>query len=86
MPIAVLPSRRVSVAGALAVALLAPAAQAASIDTENPDLSLRWDNTVKYSNALRLKNTRTARCSPTQIKTMATAISARVSFPIGWTC
>ncbi|MES2262778.1 MAG: DUF1302 domain-containing protein [Pseudomonadota bacterium] len=33
-----------------------PAAYAAEFDTDNPDLKLRWDNTVKYSAAYRLKN------------------------------
>lgn len=32
------------------------AAQAFQIDTGNPDLSLRWDNTLKYSSAWRLKD------------------------------
>lgn len=32
------------------------AANAASIGTGNPDLSVRWDNTLKYSNAFRLKD------------------------------
>lgn len=31
-------------------------AGAYQIDTGNPDLTLRWDNTVKYSNAFRLKS------------------------------
>lgn len=29
---------------------------AASINTGNPDLSVRWDNTLKYSNAFRVKD------------------------------
>lgn len=36
--------------------LSAPAAQAFQIDTGNPDLSLRWDNTLKYSSAWRVKD------------------------------
>lgn len=31
-------------------------ASAASISTGNPDLSVRWDNTLKYSNAFRVKD------------------------------
>lgn len=33
-----------------------PTAQAFEIETGNPDLSLRWDNTFKYSSAWRLKD------------------------------
>lgn len=36
--------------------LSAPAAQAFQIDTGNPDLSLRWDNTLKYSSAWRAQD------------------------------
>lgn len=36
--------------------LFAASAFGFEVDTGNPDLSLRWDNTVKYSNAFRLKN------------------------------
>lgn len=36
--------------------LAAPAAQAIEIDTGNPDWTLRWDNTVKYSLMQRLKS------------------------------
>lgn len=32
------------------------AANAASINAGNPDLSVRWDNTLKYSNAFRVKD------------------------------
>lgn len=35
--------------------LTLPDAAATDIDTGNPDLKLRWDNTVKYSAAFRLK-------------------------------
>lgn len=37
-------------------ALLATNAAAFEIDTGNPDIKLRWDNTVKYSTAARLKD------------------------------
>lgn len=37
------------------MALMSPGAQAFVIDTGNPDLRLRWDNTIKYSSAGRLK-------------------------------
>ena len=41
---------------ALAVASLAATpSHAAQIDTGNPDMQLRWDNTVKYSAGVRLK-------------------------------
>lgn len=43
------------VAAAMAV-LVAGGAMAAQIETENSDLSLRWDNTVKLSGAYRLNN------------------------------
>ncbi|HHJ1300225.1 TPA: DUF1302 domain-containing protein [Pseudomonas sp. H2] len=33
-----------------------PCAQAFEVQTDNPDLSLRWDNTLKYSSAWRLKD------------------------------
>jgi hypothetical protein len=36
------------------LAVLAPDAKAFEIDAGNPDLKLRWDNTIKYSNAFRL--------------------------------
>ncbi|MBO1537268.1 DUF1302 domain-containing protein [Pseudomonas sp. OA65] len=50
-------SRRVPFTLTLAASLGlgASAAQAFQIDTGNPDLSLRWDNTLKYSAAWRLK-------------------------------
>jgi hypothetical protein len=50
------PSRRVPLSLAVAMALGAPAVQAFDIDTGVPDLSLRWDNTLKYSSAWRLKD------------------------------
>lgn len=37
-----------------AASLMASGAQALDFDTGNPDLSIRWDNTVKYSAARRL--------------------------------
>ncbi|ATP50252.1 hypothetical protein CR512_13090 [Pseudomonas putida] len=42
----------------LATALVCglPCAQAFEVQTDNPDLSLRWDNTLKYSSAWRLKD------------------------------
>ena len=54
------PAQRLKLAPKLA-AMAAAAAAACSanafeIDTGNPDLKLRWDNTVKYSNAFRLKD------------------------------
>ena len=38
-----------------AAAMLASGANAFEIDTGNPDLKLRWDNTVRYSTAFRLE-------------------------------
>jgi hypothetical protein len=40
----------------LAQLCLAPLARSAEIDTGNPDLKVRWDNTVKYSTAFRVKD------------------------------
>ena len=39
---------------AIAVAVVASGAHADTIETGNPDLTVRWDNTVKYSAAQRL--------------------------------
>lgn len=39
-----------------ATALMSVTGQAAEIDVGNPDMAVRWDNTVKYSVATRLKN------------------------------
>jgi hypothetical protein len=33
-----------------------PLAHGSEIETDNPDLKVRWDNTVKYSTAFRVKN------------------------------
>jgi len=43
-----------TLAGTLVLGI--PCAQAFEISTGNPDLSLRWDNTLKYSSAWRLKD------------------------------
>lgn len=43
-------------AGAAAALLLCGPAMAMSIDTGNPDIELRWDNTIKYSSAFRLED------------------------------
>lgn len=48
--------RRQALAIAVAAAAVSPAGQAFTFDTENPDLRVLWDTTVKYSNAFRLKN------------------------------
>lgn len=45
--------RRVAVAAAACVA--GANALAIEFDTGNPDLSVRWDNTIKYSAAARLR-------------------------------
>jgi hypothetical protein len=46
----------IAIAAAAAAALSATAAGAATIDTSNPELSLRWDTSLKYSVAGRLKS------------------------------
>lgn len=48
--------RRHALTPLLLALLAAPAAQAIEIDTGNPDWTLRWDNTVKYSLMQRLKS------------------------------
>lgn len=45
---------------ALEAAFLSVSAQAGEIDTGNPDVKVRWDNTLKYSIAARLKAPATA--------------------------
>ena len=50
------PRGRVGWAAASVAALVATAAPAAEIDTGREDLKIRWDNTVKYSAAQRLKD------------------------------
>lgn len=44
-----------ALATAVASALAAPAARAFQIETDNPDLRVLWDTTVKYSTAWRVK-------------------------------
>lgn len=46
-------SRLRPIASVCAALMGAPAAHAVEIDVGNPDLKLRWDNTVKYSAAVR---------------------------------
>lgn len=48
--------RKSSVVLAITTLMTAGAASAAEFDTGNSDLQLRWDNTVKYSTARRLKD------------------------------
>jgi len=43
-------------AASMVVALAVPAAQAFEIQTGDPDLKLTWDNTLKYSNAFRVRS------------------------------
>lgn len=47
--------RTTTIAAACVVLLGAPQTRAAEIDVGNPDIALRWDNTVKFSAAARLK-------------------------------
>ena len=52
------PPRRSAIAGAVLAVLAGAAAstvQAAPVETDNPDLRIRFDNTVKYSQAYRLR-------------------------------
>lgn len=50
---------------ALTAALCAlPHAHAFSIDTDNDDLSIRWDNSLKYSNAFRVRGQSNALLNP----------------------
>lgn len=47
---------KVAVAAALMQLAIAPATRAMEFETDNPDFKARWDNTVKYSTAFRLKS------------------------------
>ncbi|SOE06288.1 Protein of unknown function [Variovorax sp. YR752] len=47
--------RRARIAGAVFVVMSGGTAQAVQFDTDDPDLSVRWDNTLKYSSAFRVK-------------------------------
>lgn len=49
------PTRTVTVAAVLACALVTPTAHAFEFETDNPDLKVRWDNTLKYSTAWRVQ-------------------------------
>lgn len=50
-----LSTRSGAVAAALAYTLATPTAHSFQLETGNPDLKVRWDNTVKYSAAWRLR-------------------------------
>ncbi len=56
--------RMAALAAAVAAALCAGSAQAAEIATPVPDLTVRWDNTVKYSAAYRLKHPSAMQVTP----------------------
>src|SRR3990172_8670748 len=47
---------KTAVAAALMQLAITPASWALEFETDNPDFKARWDNTVKYSAAFRLKN------------------------------
>jgi len=49
------PARPTLLTVAVAASLLSPAAWAFEIDTGNPDLTLRWDNTLRYNHAVRVE-------------------------------
>jgi hypothetical protein len=53
--VARIPMRRRAAAIAVAAALAAGSAQAFEIDTGNPDVSLRWDNTFRYNLGVRVE-------------------------------
>lgn len=53
------PTRFSAVAAALACTLATPIAHSFELETGNPDLKVRWDNTLKYSTASRLKSAST---------------------------
>lgn len=55
--VAIRPLQAIPAAAAL---LLSTGGQAAEISTDNPDVALRWDTTVKYSAASRLRQANTA--------------------------
>lgn len=44
------------IAFSISCGLMASGAQAFQLDTDNPDVTVQWDNTVKYSTAYRVKN------------------------------
>ncbi|MBB5497599.1 DUF1302 domain-containing protein [Paraburkholderia sp. MM5384-R2] len=48
------PNHRMSMLALAAAVCATPQAHAFNIDTGNDDLSVRWDNTLKYSNAFRV--------------------------------
>ncbi|HET9045477.1 MAG TPA: DUF1302 family protein, partial [Casimicrobiaceae bacterium] len=49
-------SRRHAVAFAIAALFAGGAAQAFDIDTGNPDIQMRWDNTVRYNLGMRAQS------------------------------
>ncbi len=49
-------ARRWRLSSVAAAALLATQAQALEFDTGDPNLSVRWDNTIRYGAAIRLKS------------------------------
>jgi hypothetical protein len=59
--------QRLHLAVLATLAFAASSAQAVSFDTDNPDLTVRWDNTVKASTAYRLKNANAALTDSTRL-------------------
>lgn len=49
-------NKKGAIATALATAFAMPYAAAIDIDAGNPDVQMRWDNTIKYSDAFRMKS------------------------------
>jgi hypothetical protein len=56
--------RMASLAAAIATTLCAGSAHAGEIATPVPDLTVRWDNTIKYSAAYRLKHPSAVQVTP----------------------
>ena len=71
------PFRRAALGVAVAAACaVSGAAVAFEIDTGNPDLALRWDNTIRYNIGMRAQGQNDA-ILRTPTSTTATAISPR---------
>lgn len=85
--------KRSTLALSVCLAGLASQAQAAQIDLGDSDWRLRWDNTIKYSQAWRLQgaddhltNASTAVACTLRSRGRATGISVAAWSPIDWTC
>ena len=63
---------------ALAFLVFASSSQAMEIDTGNPDVVLRWDNTLRYNLGQRTQGQDPGDPGATRTSTMATATSTRI--------